>query len=46
MNAKHIPVTVIEVVDMLISGREKLANELVKELQYAEKYRQIQKYRR
>ena len=31
--AHIIPITVIEVLDLLISGREKLAKELVTELQ-------------
>lgn len=33
MEAQFIPVTVLDVIDMLISGKEKLATELVKELQ-------------
>jgi hypothetical protein len=36
MEARIIPLTVKEVVDMLISGREKLAIELMAELQYFE----------
>lgn len=33
MEARTIPVTMIDVIDMLISGKEKLAKELVTELQ-------------
>lgn len=40
MEARYIPLTVSEVVDMLISGREKLARELVTELQAVEQYEQ------
>ncbi len=32
METRVIPLTVVEVVDMLISGREKLAKELITEL--------------
>ena len=39
MEARLIPVTVIEVIDMLISGKEKLATELVKELQQSSTHR-------
>ena len=33
MEAQPFPLTMIDVIDMLISGREKLAKELVTELQ-------------
>lgn len=32
MEARTIPVTMIDVIDMLISGKEKLAKELITEL--------------
>ena len=32
MEARIVPLSVMEVLDMLISGKEKLANELIKEL--------------
>jgi hypothetical protein len=38
MEARIIPLTVKEVIDMLISGREKLATELITELQHFERY--------
>lgn len=36
MESRIIPLTVIEVVDLLISGKEKLATELVNELRQTE----------
>lgn len=36
MDAKFVPLSVIEVIDMIISGREKLATELVTELKQYE----------
>lgn len=41
MEARIIPLTVKEVIDMLISGREKLATELMTELQGFEKYKVV-----
>ena len=43
MEARIRPVTVVELVDMLISGREKLAKELVTELRETEGYIQRRK---
>lgn len=36
MDTRKIPITVLDVIDMLISGREKLAKELINELQQYE----------
>jgi hypothetical protein len=41
MEARIIPLTVKEVIDMLISGREKLATELMTELQDFERYKVV-----
>lgn len=43
METRIIPITVVELTDMLISGREKLAKELVTELREIEGYTQRRK---